>query len=42
MLNFDGVEPPGDGRIFRGAFGRGIDITANGLQPNFNARTPVD
>jgi hypothetical protein len=31
-----------DGRIFRGAIGRGIDIAATGLQPNFNSLTPLD
>ena len=31
-----------DGRIFRGALGRGIDITPNGLQPNFNSLTALD
>ena len=31
-----------DGRIFRGAIGRDIDITATGLQPNYNSLTPLD
>ncbi len=31
-----------DGRIFRGAIGRGIDITPQGLQPNLNSLTPLD
>jgi hypothetical protein len=31
-----------DGRIFRGAVGRGIDVTANGLRPDFNALIPLD
>ncbi len=31
-----------DGRIFRGAIGRGIDITPSGLRPNFNSLTPLD
>jgi hypothetical protein len=31
-----------DGRIFRGAIGRGIDITAQGLQPNLTSLTPLD
>ena len=31
-----------DGRIFRGAIGRGIDITASGLQPDFSSLTPLD
>lgn len=31
-----------DGRIFRGALGRGLDITPQGLQPNFGALTPLD
>jgi hypothetical protein len=35
------VVAPG-GRIFRGGIGRGISITANGLQPDFNSLTPLD
>lgn len=31
-----------DGRIFRGALGRGIDITVGGLQPNPASLTPLD
>lgn len=31
-----------DGGIYRGAIGRGIDIVANGVQPNFGALTPLD
>jgi len=31
-----------DGRIIRGVVGQGIDIAPNGLQPNFNALTPLD
>jgi hypothetical protein len=31
-----------DGRIFRGASGRGIDITPNGLEPNLGSMTPLD
>jgi hypothetical protein len=31
-----------DGRIFRGAIGRGIDITPNGLRPDFNLLTSLD
>jgi hypothetical protein len=31
-----------DGRIFRGAVGRGIDITPNGLRPDLTSLTPLD
>jgi hypothetical protein len=31
-----------DGAIFRGAIGRGIDITPNGLRPNIGSLTPLD
>jgi 1-acyl-sn-glycerol-3-phosphate acyltransferase len=31
-----------DGRIFRGAVGRGIDITPNGLRPDHNTLKPLD
>jgi 1-acyl-sn-glycerol-3-phosphate acyltransferase len=31
-----------DGRIFRGALGRGIDIVSGGLRPNQNTLTPLD
>ena len=31
-----------DGRIFRGALGRGLAITPNGLQPNLGSLTPLD
>jgi hypothetical protein len=31
-----------DGRLFRGALGKGIDITPKGLRPDFNALTPLD
>ena len=31
-----------DGRIFRGAIGRGIDVTPSGLQPNLNTLTALD
>jgi hypothetical protein len=31
-----------DGRIFRGALGRGIDITAGGLRPNYSSLRPLD
>jgi hypothetical protein len=31
-----------DGSIFRGALGRGIDITSNGLRPNIDSLTPLD
>jgi hypothetical protein len=38
----EGLVVAPDGRIFRGALGRGIDITAAGLRPNFNTMTPLD
>jgi hypothetical protein len=31
-----------DGRIYRGAIGRGIDITPAGLRPAFGSLTPLD
>jgi hypothetical protein len=31
-----------DGRIFRGALGRGIDITSHGLQPETSILQPLD
>ncbi len=31
-----------DGRLFRGALGRGIDITPAGLRPDLNALLPLD
>lgn len=31
-----------DGRLFRGALGRGIDVTPNGLRPDFLGLTPLD
>jgi hypothetical protein len=31
-----------DGRIFRGAIGRGIDIIPNGLRPDLDSLTPLD
>lgn len=31
-----------DGRIFRGAIGRGIEVAPNGLRPDLNALTPLD
>jgi hypothetical protein len=38
----EGLVVAPDGQIYRGAIGRGIDIAANGLHPNFNALTPLD
>jgi hypothetical protein len=38
----EGLVVAPDGRIYRGAIGRGIDIAANGLCPNFNTLTPLD
>ena len=31
-----------DGRIFRGAIGKGIDIVPNGLRPDTGSLTPLD
>jgi hypothetical protein len=31
-----------DGRIFRGAIGRGISITPKGLEPNLKSLIPLD
>lgn len=38
----EGLVVAPDGRILRGAIGRGIDIVPNGLQPNPNSLTPLD
>jgi hypothetical protein len=38
----EGLVVMSDGRIFRGAIARGIDITPNGLQPNLGSLTPLD
>jgi hypothetical protein len=38
----EGLVVATDGRIYRGAIGRGIDIAPNGLLPDFNALTPLD
>lgn len=38
----EGLVVSPDGRIFRGALGRGINIAPNGLRPDFNALTPLD
>ncbi len=38
----EGLVVAPDGRIFRGALGRGIDIVPNGLQPNWLTLTPLD
>jgi hypothetical protein len=38
----EGLVVATDGRIFRGALARGIDVTRNGLQPNFNSLLPLD
>jgi hypothetical protein len=38
----EGLVVAPDGRVFRGAIGSGIDITPNGLQPDFDALTPLD
>ena len=31
-----------DGRMYRGAIGKGIDIAVNGIRPDFNTLTPLD
>jgi hypothetical protein len=38
----EGLVVAPDGRLFRGAIGRGIDITRTGLRPNFSSLTPLD
>jgi len=38
----EGLVIASDGRLFRGGIGRGIGITANGIQPDYNALTPLD
>jgi len=38
----EGLVAAPDGRIFRGAIGRGIDIIPNGLRPEFGSLTPLD
>ena len=38
----EGLVVTPDGRIFRGAIGRGIDITLDGLQPDLGSLTPLD
>jgi hypothetical protein len=38
----EGLVVTPDGRIFRGAIGRGIDIIPGGLQPNLGSLAPLD
>jgi hypothetical protein len=38
----EGLVVAPDGRIFRGAIGRGIDIIPNGLRPDLGSLTPLD
>jgi hypothetical protein len=38
----EGLVVAPDGRIFRGALGRGIDVTSTGLRPDYNSLTPLD
>ena len=38
----EGLVVAPDGRIFRGALGRGINVDPNGLRPDFTALTPLD
>jgi hypothetical protein len=38
----EGLVVAPDGRIFRGAIGRGIDVTPAGLRPDFQSLIPLD
>jgi hypothetical protein len=38
----EGLVVAPDGRIFRGAIGRGLDVTPNGIEPNQGALAPLD
>jgi hypothetical protein len=38
----EGLVVTPDGRLFRGALGRGIDVLPNGLQPDLGSLTPLD
>ncbi len=38
----EGLVVATDGRIYRGALGRGIDIVGNGLRPDFGSLIPLD
>ena len=38
----EGLVVAPDGRIFRGAIGKGIDIVPNGLRPDTGSLTPLD
>jgi len=38
----EGLVVSPDGRIFRGALGRGLDMKPNGLCPDFNSLIPLD
>jgi hypothetical protein len=38
----EGLVVATDGRVFRGAIGRGISISASGLRADFNALKPLD
>jgi hypothetical protein len=38
----EGLVVAPDGRIFRGAIGRGIDVTPAGLRPDFRSLIPLD
>jgi hypothetical protein len=38
----EGLVVTRDGRIFRGAIGRAIDIIPNGLRPDLGSLTPLD
>jgi len=38
----EGLVVSSDGRLYRGALGRGIDITTGGLCPIYNSLKPLD
>jgi hypothetical protein len=38
----EGLVVAPDGRIYRGALGKGIDITPGGLRPNYGSLTALD
>jgi len=38
----EGLVVAPDGRLYRGALGKGISITANGLQPDYTILKPLD
>lgn len=38
----EGLVAATDGRLYRGAIGRGIEISAQGLRPDYVGLTPID